>query len=312
MRRLGVSVFRAADSLQKASRYLALSESNFDPQPRMPIPTRGRIEERSYSPRKSSARKGIFSELTSLMQDLARVREPIEGADFSGVFQHNSTPGATDLFKEIFFAPTLNQYSSTWLGSAHELHHSVYRDLPWREIRPAINAWFRLRPEIQDRALATLWERRLRPDEVLAVNLRGSRKHTEIPPTPVEVWVKLVGDLLLAYAHLTVVVFSDDQDLVDDFADLAPFTVVDLGQEVRTRANSSIVRAFRSQTWTSDFTKNFVGRTWLISQCHVVVTHTGNGAFWTALFRGCTCRFFQFTRLPGSVSVPQADCDLHS
>lgn len=312
LRLLAQKIAHAADHLQVGARKIGLHELGFRLELRGLTPLRGQVSRGTYRPRESSPTKGIFSELTTLLQDLSRLPAGVETLDSSTVFAHNSSPGTSDLFERIFAPPRKGAVSSPWLGKAHELHHSVYRDLPWREIRPLVDKWFQLKPENKMRATSALKHSGLVAEQTLAVNLRGSKKFTEVAPTPVPIWVELTEMLLADNPELSAVVFSDDQDLVDEFTALATFQVFDLGQEIRTRSGNSIVSAFRFQEWTSSFTSNFIGRTWLISQCKLVVTHTGNGAFWTALFRGCTCGFYQFTRMPGSVALPNEYCDIHS
>lgn len=305
-------ITHGADKLQVSARNINLQKLGFPVETKVAATPRGWVSDGIYMPRESSPIKGVFSELTTLLQDLSRLPVGVETLDSSTIFTHNSSPGTSALFEEIFSPPRRGAVSSPWLGKARELHHSVYRDLPWREIRPLIDKWFQLKPEHKIRATSELNESGLVAEETLAVNLRGSQKFTEIAPTPIPLWVELTERLLSNHPELSVVVFSDDQDLVDEFTALASFEVFDLGQEIRTRSGNSIVSAFRFQEWTSRFTLNFISRTWLISQCKLVVTHTGNGAFWTALFRGCTCGFYQFTRMPGSVAFPSESCDIHS
>lgn len=254
---------------------------------------------------------GFFSELSTALFDLAklgcRVRE-IDSARALRLFKDNSDD---DLFAEIFERPRRRVGPSRFLR--RELHHhSIYCRLPFRKISRITENWFTPVQEIQQRATALSRAFGVQPGEMIAVNLRGSKKYLEVEPTPVAHWVEAVSNLKEEYPSLTVVVASDDQDLVDEFIALADFRVVDLKQAWRTRNGESIVERFRDGVSSSAETKNFVAQTWLISRARILVTHTGNTAFWTSLFRGCHWGLFQFTARPGELVFSTSPCSLHS
>jgi len=125
-------------------------------------------------------------------------------------------------------------------------------------------------------------------------------------------WVEAVRQLKEQNPSMSVAVASDDQDLVDQFTSLADFEVLDLTQNLRTRGGKSIVNLFRESPVRSEDTKRFVAQTWLIPQARIVVTHTGNTAFWTSIFRGCHWGLFQGTINPGELAFSPARCDATS
>jgi hypothetical protein len=269
---------------------------------------RGEIQGDIYTPPRTPPGSGVFSELTLILRDLARCEPGISKLEARNVFSHNSDSGRGVLFGRIFKMPNERAPHSTWLASAELPHHSVYRDLPWKEIRPFVTKWFQPTVEVLRRVSEILEEFDLQCGEILAVNLRGSKKYREVEPVPTRYWVDAASDLLTTSPKLTVVVFCDDQDLVDAFSAQASFPVIDFGQEIRTRNRDSINKAFRAHVATDELVTNFVARTWLISQSRLVLTHTGNTAFWTCAFRGCTCGVYQFTA-SGTLATPPKSCD---
>lgn len=269
---------------------------------------RGLLDGEIYRPPEPLPSAGVFFELTSLLLDLARLRGQTVKLDSRRIFSHSSTKQNPSLFQEIFRDPADGNPSSNWLAASRELHHSDYRDIPWNEIRPFIRAWFHLRDEIIENAGSVLSRHSLNQEEILAVNLRGSGKPKEIVPAPIDCWVGATTNLLQRHPALRVAVFSDDQDLVDEFTEKSLFDVIDIGQEVRTRGGDSINAAYRAGFDSHSFVKNFVARNWLVSQSPVVLTHTGNTALWTCAFRGCACAVYQFNR--GSRLLrPYPNCD---
>ena len=254
---------------------------------------------------------GFFSEMTIALFDLARLGRRAWSIDGQHALRSFKDDPAEDLFATIFEKPNKKTRGSRYLGR-HRYMHSVYCVLPFKKIVPLTRHWFSPVPEIRMRAsnLARKWG--VRPEEMIAVNLRGSQKYKEIDPTPVKHWVELVSQLKTANTELTVSVFSDDQDLVDQFIAMADFDVIDFTQNIRTSGGSSILSAFQEALNASEETKNFVAQTWLISQARVVVTHTGNTAYWTSLFRGCHWGLFQFTSNPGQLAFSLLACKKHS
>lgn len=71
------------------------------------------------------------------------------------------------------------------------------------------------------------------------------------------------------------------------------------------------MNAFRSEPLRSEAAKDFVARTLVVSQARFVVTHTGNTACWTALFRGRASGLFQLTTKPGELVYSAQPCDSH-
>jgi hypothetical protein len=254
---------------------------------------------------------GFFSEISTALSDLARLGRLVRSIDSQDALQWYKDDPAEDLFSEIFDRPRGRVKGSLYLRRTLP-HHSVYCRLPFEKIAPLAQNWFSPSREIKLRAatLGRTWG--VRPEEMIAVNLRGSEKYEEVEPTPVTHWVEVVSQLKTANPSMTVAVCSDDQDLVDQFTDLADFEVIDLRQNLRTTGGSSIAGVFQEARERSEETKNFVAQTWLISQARIVVTHTGNTAYWTSIFRGCHWGLFQFTTSPGELAFSLSRCRHHS
>lgn len=270
-------------------------------------PKYGKFVDETYVFTRSS---GFFSEMSTALLDLALLGAKVKKLDTTRALLWFKDTPEEDLFAHIFRRSKGRGKTSSWLAS-NLPHHSIYAKLPFHEIAPIRKRWFSPTRDICSRARGITQASGVQPSKMIAVNLRGSHKYKEVDPTPVEHWVTVVGRLRALHPGLTVCVFSDDQDLVDQFSAQAPFPTVDFGQEVRTRGGSSIVNAFRSEPLRSEATKNFVARTLVVSKARFVVTHTGNTAYWTALFRGCACGLFQFTTKPGELVYSAQPCDSH-
>ena len=255
---------------------------------------------------------GFFSEASTALQDLARLGPRARSIDSTRAFRRFKDSPNHDLFGEIFARPRGRIPSSQWFAR-HMPHHGRYCDLPFTESRMLVQRWFRLKRKVKSRAVRLSKEKGLDPARTIAVNLRGSDKHVEVEPTPVSAWVEFVTKLNSSYPELDIWVFSEDQDLVDEFLHQAPFPVRDFGQKLRTRQGQAMRFALRDfASSRTAFAIDFVAQTWLISRSRFVVTYTGNTGYWTALFRGCAWGLFQFTRIPGTVSYSTIPCVEHS
>lgn len=276
----------------------------------LPREVRGLIHNHSYIPPKPDPARGVFSELTALLTDLARGGGEITSIATDSVFSVNAAGLGKPSFSRIFKEPAPQVALSPWLGQVEDVAHLLYRDLPWQEIRPFAEKWFQVREQIQLNVLQGLETRELDLDQIIAVNLRGSTKIKEVIPARISFWVETVDRLRQSVPGGRVVLFSEDQDLVDSFTKAATYEVTDFGQEVRVRRGASINDTFRSLPGTDSFVQNFIGRTWLISRSRRIVTHTGNTAFWTCVFRGCACDVYQFTA-SGLLAEPYSNCASH-
>lgn len=254
---------------------------------------------------------GFFSEMSTALLEISRLGRCVSSIDSSRALNWFKSDPGQDLFAEIFEAPRRRVKKSKYLSKSLH-HHSVYCRLPFEEINPTVRNWFSPSEQTKARGIKLSQTFGVTPGKMLAVNLRGSQKHKEVDPTPIADWVEAVSQLQKANRGLTVSVFSDDQDLVDEFVSLATFEVIDFAQRIRTRGGSSIASAFRDHAESTEATKDFVGQTWLISQARIVVTHTGNTAYWTSLFRECHWGLFQFTAKPGHLAFSAVPCEKHS
>jgi len=254
---------------------------------------------------------GFFSEMSVALQDLARLGPRVRSIDSRKALSRLKDARDHDLFAKIFAPPRGRVTTSSWFAK-HKPHHGRYCDLPFEESRALLQRWFRLRHTVKSRARRLAKQKRLVPNRTIAVNLRGSDKHVEVEPTPIETWVEFVSELHSAFPDLDVWVFSEDQDLVDDFFARATFPVKDFGQSLRTTGGQGMRFALKGFDASREkFAVDFVAQTWLVSQAKLVVTYTGNTAYWTALFRGCGWGFFQFTSQPGTVGCSFLPCFIH-
>jgi hypothetical protein len=127
----------------------------------------------------------------------------------------------------------------------------------------------------------------------ITIHYRGTDKFKEVTPIPIEKYIEPADKLLTENPHLKVLIQSDEKDKMNQmlsyFGDKC-FYIEELPQSVDGRGlhvDSEI-----------NFNKFKYGVYYLasiltISKCKYVITHLGNGGFWTLLYRGNTLGYTQ-------------------
>lgn len=123
-------------------------------------------------------------------------------------------------------------------------------------------------------------------ENTIAVHYRGTDKFHEVLPTPIELYINKIERLLQSNKNLKILFQSDERkitDLVTSYFGDKCFYFEELPQ-----SNSLSALHVNPDV---DFNKFKYGVYYfasilIISQCKYVLTHVGNGAFWTALYRG--------------------------
>lgn len=271
-------------------------------------PKWGHLSERAYV---MSRRSGFFSELSTALQDLARLGPIVKRIDSRSALRWFKTADDEDLFAELFEEGRGIAPASGFFG-AHLWHHGSYHHIPFRESDPLIKKWFTPSREVRGLARRLYRNAGFTAENTIAINIRGGDKRREVPPTPVNQYVNMAELLLEREPELKVLLASDDSEILDEFLRKSTFAVSVVNQVARTTTGTPMQAVLQELSDRSSFSKGFLAQTYAIARARYLITHTGNTAYWSALYWGCGWGLFQFTRQPGQLAASGSPCSVHT
>jgi hypothetical protein len=166
------------------------------------------------------------------------------------------------------------------------LHHGEYRSLDFDSLLPFIERYFAPSARVEARRREFEERYSLTPSNLIAVNIRGTDKWREIPMASVERYLDLAERSVQSLPHAQILLVTDQQQFVRPF-------------ETRFGARLTVIRELPTSSLTDrpihqllklrekeNFGVDFLSVVLLMAAAKIVITHTGNTAFWTVLFRG--------------------------
>jgi hypothetical protein len=206
----------------------------------------------------------------------------------------------SDLFGLHFLAPDPEMLLAIPTGKDMPIpaHHGDYRNIDHKLLAPLINAYFRPveRIAVLEQQLRDKYE--IKTEELLAVCYRGTDKWTEVDLVPAAEYALMARSILEREPGMRALV-QTDQRQVRDY----------LLYELRERAfaieelpvtDELKVMHHSLEDDRQNFADSLLAVTMIMSKARHLVTHTGNVAFWSILFRGSSERVEQF----GALSDP--------
>lgn len=182
--------------------------------------------------------------------------------------------------------PEANDY----LATLH--HHDNYGALLFGAFEPFVRHYFSPSTTVLRRVTFFRDKYALNSQKLIAVNIRGTDKHTEVPPAPVERYLELAVRAKNKVRSSRVLLVTDQAQFIEPFRTEFGDQLVVLDELPTTTTNDSIHPSLKVRD-RQRFGVNFLSAIRIIAGAKSVITHTGNGAFWTALFRGHTTGLVQ-------------------
>lgn len=246
----------------------------------------GVIRGSSYYPRKRHA--GFFSQSTTSLIDLANTAVPIQKIIARRAFaEYRSFPGINSwsiFFRQPstqLFQPLATRYQSPMVV------HEIYSSLDLREILPFVDHYFRPSVRVEKRIEILRSRYDLSANSFVAVNIRGTDKQTELPLAPIESYLIAAENALRKSRQAKLLLVTDQTQFVSRFIGEFGERLITI-RELPTTTSDEAIHAGLKQHQRQTFGLNFLATILIIASASKVVTHTGNGAFWTTLFRkGC-------------------------
>jgi hypothetical protein len=230
---------------------------------------------------------GFFSLLTTSLLDLSQIKSPVFQVKSKEAFKDFTIQGSENSWSEFFNQPTgclrVSRNSRSELKEL--LHHSIYRNLPFSSASPFLAEFF----SPSDRVLETrefLTDKySIDPLRTIAVCLRGTDKSLEVSTPPLRHYLNLAGEELARNPGFRILAMSDQRQYLDTFR--AEFgSDVSIFKELPTTTNNIVLHKQLSEGDKAMFGMNLLASVLILASARSLITHTGNLAFWTALYRG--------------------------
>jgi hypothetical protein len=245
----------------------------------------------TYIPQKREA--GFFSLCTTSLADLGDLNLGVKKVSSRGAFKEFRTIPGVNSWSQFFLQPAIDSLATSALRfDPHADHHGIYQDLDFPRYAPFVRNYFSPSKKVQRRHRALVAKYNLDLGKTIAVNIRGTDKHTEISQAPVERYLSLAREMRERYPFHKVLLVTDQGQFIAPFREEFGKDLV-LFSELPTTQSGASIHSLLSWHQRHLFGKTFLATIRIISQADVVITHTGNGAFWTALYRGNANRFIQ-------------------
>lgn len=256
----------------------------------------GTVRKGSYWPTYRDA--GFFSICSTTLGDLGSLEDPVSRIFANKVFRQYRALPRLNSWSLFFRQPsrttgdiTSAPYVSTFVKQ--NLHHGEYYSLDLASFAPFVDRYFTPSKSVERKKRRFLRTYRIDPRDLIAVNIRGTDKWKEIPPASVERYLQLAERALSDSPTSRILLVTDQHQF------LAPFVArfEDRLIVIRELPTTSLLdrplhHALRFSA-RKDFGVNFLAAVLIVASARVVITHTGNTAFWTTLFRGNTIGLVQ-------------------
>ena len=191
-----------------------------------------------------------------------------------------------DIWPLLFSTPSPNYLEAPLedeLGTKY-FHHSKYDRLNFFELNKVIRSYFELSKVCKVQVDFFVEKYGIDFNRTLTVCYRGTDKHIEILPTSIDSYISHIDTFLERDPGLRVLIQTDQKQVRDALSARFPdnsFYIEEMPVTISDMVMHKIVKQKKE-----DFALNLLSVTWIMSQSRFLITHTGNVAFWSILFRG--------------------------
>ena len=209
----------------------------------------------------------------------------------------------------LFHKPNPQQELPIWKNfprtSANISSNNVISSLPFDEYSKILNRYFSPSDDIVAKIEYLKNKYQVNPDETIAIHYRGVDKFTEVDLATPEQYVNIVKNILEKHPNFRVLIQTDQTQALEyflkEFGENA-FYFDELPTTTRTGSDAKKIDMeffhkrfdYAEDVDPIPFTQMFDATIRLISTTKYVITHTGNGALFTILYRGNAKNVYQF------------------
>lgn len=229
---------------------------------------------------------GFFSNCSVTLLELARASRSITRIDTSDSFSWFKSEPGSDVWSRFFSDAIVLAPRRYGEWSERLLHHSRYRTIDLSIIQPLLTSYFHPSNLVLSRQRELLNRYDIDLSKTLAMNYRGTDKGREISLSPVEEWLETTRRALKKLPGETRLLIQTDQEQVRqrflaEFPHQAFFF-----EEMPVTRGQQVIHEILDVEERDDFAVNLLASTLILANCNRLITHKGNVALWTVLFRG--------------------------
>lgn len=231
---------------------------------------------------------GLFSIISTIYTDISGARVPI---------RRISTTFGAILYKKFFFANIWNSIFETpneaveikQNSECSELQPAVgwwstdYHLLPLKSIHASTTDHFLPSKLVLSKKKELLEKYDILTNKTIALHYRGTDKVKETPNISLETIESVIEQSLISYPDSRLLLQVDDKFILDRLASTYS-NVAFYFSELPASQESTGAHYLRKSDPVLEAVTYFAS-VLILSECKVLITHTGNGALWEAIFR---------------------------
>ena len=246
------------------------------------IDTYGFTKDKVYYPTHEA---GFFSICSTILYNLARTHPRVNSVNGRYSFANFKDDQGYDPWLDFFLAPqnTNEQISLPWLSNGLH-HHKRYSSINFTETQFLLKKYFSPSQKVVEKIQFLQKKYSIDFAKTIAVNYRGTDKHTEVAPQPFETYGVTAQKLLNENPGFKILIQSDQKQFRDYLQSLLGDKSFYIEEMPVTEGEVVIHKIVKANKL--DFTLNLLATVQIMSKCEYLVTHTGNVAYWTVLLRG--------------------------
>ncbi len=190
-----------------------------------------------------------------------------------------------DIWPLLFSPPSAN--SNVALGGelgTKYFHHSKYDQMNFSESTKVIQMYFELSNTCKAKANFFLKKYEIDFNKIITVCYRGTDKHIEISPTSINSYISHIDAFLSRDPTLRIFIQTDQKQVRDAFIERYPNNSFFIEEMPVTTSDVVMHKLIKENKEL--FAINLLAVTWIMSKSRFLITHTGNVAYWSILFRG--------------------------
>ena len=248
---------------------------------------------------------GFFSMLTTILEDLINIRyyfdftkSPVLIAnDFIFSIYRDGVDLKEGDFYDYFEKPLLTSefdINSLLVSDDNQFivtSFAKYENLNFALLNSFVDIYFQPSSKVFKLCDEILAFCGLDLNKTIGIHYRGTDKSTEIELKSLNDFLVKCDELLLLDPDCKIFCLSDQTQILNELK-------IKYGDSFVTFENLPTTSGDRGLHYTltqnrKDFAFDFLCCIIILSRCKFVITHTGNGALWTALFRRSTTNFYQ-------------------
>lgn len=160
-----------------------------------------------------------------------------------------------------------------------------YSNLDFKALKPFVDKYFAPGKEVVKAMEQHQAKYRFKFDKLCAVFYRGNDKAREMTIPSYEVFIGKAKEIKAADPDIRFLIQPDETEFLEVFLREFPDTIyIDETGHIPKQDSAVFIRA--KDKHKAEHAKHFFASVVAMSKCKHVITHSGNGALWLALYRG--------------------------